>query len=212
MKKEVSYQEIDLQHWKRKDHFNFFNSFEKPWWGITTQLNCTKAYVYCQTYQVSFFHLYLYLSLRAVNAVRAFRYRIWQGKLLEYEEVGGSITVLRPDETFGFAYFDFYPEFNKFQSVLKDQLHTEKHCRGLKTIPSCQHVIHYSVMPYLSFTQIEHALYGGQEEGIPKISFGKYTMQDHQVLLPMSVHVHHALCDGIDVGKFVTEFQRYLEL
>ncbi|MEH6305708.1 CatA-like O-acetyltransferase [Olivibacter sp. CPCC 100613] len=212
MKKEVSYKQINIQYWKRQAHFNFFRSFEKPFWGITTQLNCTKAFAYCKTYRISFFCYYLYLSLRAVNSVQAFRYRLWKEEVLEYEEIGGSITVLRPDGTFGFAYFDFHHEFEYFQAELKKVINIEKQSKGLQTDPSCQHVIHYSVLPYLSFTQMEHALYGGSNDSIPKITFGKYSVQQQQLLLPMSIHVHHALCDGIDVGKFVAEFQQYMEV
>ncbi|MGK9124221.1 CatA-like O-acetyltransferase [Olivibacter sp. SA151] len=212
MKKEVSYNQVNTLNWKRQAHYDFFRSFEKPFWGVTTQLNCTKAFAYCKTYNVSFFCYYLYLSLRAANEVQAFRYRIHDNNVLEYHEIGGSITVIRPDETFGFAYFDFYDEFERFQVELKKQINLEKQSRGLQTNANCRDVIHYSVLPYISFTQMEHALYGGQDNGIPKITFGKYLFQNDQILLPMSIHVHHALCDGVDVGKFVTTFQGYLEM
>ncbi|QNL48240.1 chloramphenicol acetyltransferase [Olivibacter sp. SDN3] len=212
MKNEVSFQEVDIKHWKRRAHFDFFKSFEKPLWGVTTQLNCTKAFAFCQANGVSFFYYYLYKSLCAVNNVEAFRLRIAGDRLLKYREIGGSVTVLRYDETFGFAYFELYNDFGAFETRLKRQIVCEKQSTGLQTDPNKPAVVHYSVMPYLSFTQIDHAQYNLREDCIPKITFGQYVKQGQQLFLPMSVHVHHALCDGLDVGKFIAQFQRYLEI
>lgn len=212
MKNEGSFQEVDIIHWKRRAHFNFFKSFEKPLWGVTTQLNCTKAFAFCQANGTSFFYFYLYQSLRAINNVEAFRLRIDGDRLLKYSKIGGSVTVLRHDETFGFAYFDFCNGFGEFERQLRQQIVYEKQASGLQTDPNKPAVVHYSVMPYLSFTQIDHAQYNLQEDSIPKITFGQYVKQGQQLFLPISVHAHHALCDGLDVGKFIAQFQRYLEI
>lgn len=212
MKSEIFCQELDITRWKRQAHFNFFKSFEQPVWGITTQLNCTKAFAFCKANNISFFSYYLYQSLRAANGTPAFHLRMSGGKVLEYKRIDGSITVLRADETFGFAYVDFHNAYAPFQDTLRKQMNHEKRATGLTTDVNRPNVIHYSVLPYLSFTQMEHAQYSQEEDCIPKITFGKYFMQNQQLLLPMSVHVHHALCDGLDVGKFVTAMQGYLEI
>jgi len=212
MKNELLYEEVDTTSWKRHAHFNFFKSFEKPLWGVTIQLNCTKAFAFCKASDISFFSYYLYQSLRAANEIMAFRMRIDGEKVLEYKRIDGSITVLRTDETFGFAYFDFHNAYAPFQEELKKQIIGEKQSVGLKTDLDRTNVIHYSILPYFSFTQMEHAQYSQRDDCIPKITFGKYFTQNQQLLLPMSVHVHHALCDGLDVGKFMNTMQGYMEI
>jgi len=211
MKKQNSYLILNKTNWKRKEHFEFFHAFAGPCWGLSTQVNCTKAYQYCKAYGISFFYYYLFLSLKAINHLQAFRLRIDGNEVQEYEEVDGSITVLRPDETFGFAYFDYAKTFKEFENLAKSKINEEKNKRGLKTESDRKDVIHYSVMPYLSFSQMQHAQYAFGSDSIPKITFGKYQEQGSQLFLPLSIHVHHGLCDGIDIGKFISLFQHYLE-
>ena len=35
---------IDTDSWKRKEHYEFFSRYEEPFFGITTNVDCTKAY------------------------------------------------------------------------------------------------------------------------------------------------------------------------
>jgi len=48
------------------------------------------------------------------------------------------------------------------------------------------------------------------KDSVPKISFGKVIPIDNQMLMPVSIHVHHALVDGSDIGKFYERFQNHL--
>ena len=58
---------LDLATWNRKDHFNFFNTFEEPFFGVTVDLDCTKAYKTAKAMEVSFFQFYLHKSLTLVT-------------------------------------------------------------------------------------------------------------------------------------------------
>jgi chloramphenicol O-acetyltransferase type A len=46
----------------------------------------------------------------------------------------------------------------------------------------------------------------------PKISWGKYFTQGERTLVPFSVQVHHALMDGLQVGRYFEDLQRRLNL
>jgi chloramphenicol O-acetyltransferase type A len=62
----------------------------------------------------------------------------------------------------------------------------------------------------LDFTSISHARnYSGQDSA-PQITFGKITEAGERFTMPVSIHVHHALADGLHVAQFVTQFERYL--
>ena len=39
---------------------------------------------------------------------------------------------------------------------------------------------------------------------MPKIAFGKFTREQERILMPISVEVHHALMDGLHVGRYIT--------
>lgn len=54
----------------------------------------------------------------------------------------------------------------------------------------------------MHFTSLSHARSFAFPDSVPKISVGKIIPQGDQLLMPVSVHVHHALVDGYHVGQF----------
>ena len=73
-------------------------------------------------------------------------------------------------------------------------------------------VVHYSSMPWIKFTGISHARSFSFLDCSPKISFGKVHIGiDGMKLMPVSVHVHHALVDGKDIAEYLDHFQKSLD-
>jgi chloramphenicol O-acetyltransferase type A len=72
-------------------------------------------------------------------------------------------------------------------------------------------VIRYSVLPWFDFTSISHARDYSHEDTAPRITFGKITEADGRSTMPVSIHVHHALVDGLHVAQFVEKFQQSLD-
>ena len=70
--------------------------------------------------------------------------------------------------------------------------------------------IHFTVLPWASFTSFSHARNWGREDSVPKIAFGKFTEENQRTKLPISVEVHHALMDGLHVGRYLSLMQETL--
>ena len=47
-------------------------------------------------------------------------------------------------------------------------------------------------------------------ESIPRIAFGKFIKEGERIFLPISVEVHHALMDGLHVGRFMMRLEEML--
>lgn len=200
--------ELNIEKWERKDHFKFFNSFEEPFFGVTIDIDCTKAYKYCKEKGISFFLFYLHKSLVAANKIEPFRYRINNGKVFIYDKVNASPTINRPNGTFDFAYMEFFPEFSEFEAKAKLEIEKTRNSNGLTPAISGENVIHYSSIPWLRFTSMSHARSFAFKDSCPKISFGMMSKINGVQNMPVSIHVHHALMDGFHVGEFVNEFQK----
>jgi chloramphenicol O-acetyltransferase type A len=48
-------------------------------------------------------------------------------------------------------------------------------------------------------------------DSAPRITFGKITEADGRCTMPVSIHAHHALADGLHVAQFVDRFQHFLD-
>ncbi len=206
---------IDLDTWPRRAHFEFFKTFEEPFFGVTAQVDCTKAYQSAKALGTSFFLFYLHKALAAANAIEPFRYRIdEEGRPVAYDIIHASPTINLDNGTFAFSYMDYDPDFRVFEAAAQREIARVRQTTGLEFALSGENVIHFSSLPWINFTSLSHARKWSTGDSIPKISFGKITRPsgpDGPMLLPVSIHVHHALVDGLHVGQFLEAFQDFLK-
>ena len=66
-------QVIDINHWNRKEHFEFFSSFDDPFWGTTLEIDFTGLYHRSRQKRQSFFLSSLHAIMKCANATEAFR-------------------------------------------------------------------------------------------------------------------------------------------
>ncbi len=201
---------LNIDTWNRKEHFNFFKTFEEPFFGVCVNVDCTDTYNFAKSSENSFFLLYLHKLLTAVNDTAAFRYRIEQGKVAIHDRIDASTTINRENNTFGFAYLQYAAEFDDFKTNALNEIEGVKNGDGLFPAASYTHLIHFSPLPWLQFTSVSHARKFSSEDSVPKISTGKLFEQNGIKLMPISVHVHHALMDGRDVAAMLDTFQQLL--
>lgn len=203
---------LDIDSWARLDHFNFFNQFDEPFFGVCIDVDCTKAYEKCKKSDNSFFLYYIHKSLIAANNIEPFRYRIENKQVVVYDRIHASPTIIREDETFGFSLMEYNDDFEIFSTKAKVEIEKIRKCKGLLNGIIGNDIIHYSSLPWIKFNSISHARNFKTQDTCPKITFGKIFDQENIKKIPISVHVHHALVDGIHVGKFLDEFQNQMNL
>lgn len=200
--------DLDIDHWKRRDHYHFFRRYERPFYNLCADVDVSALHDYAKQTGVSFFAASLYAALRAANEVEEFRYRVRPHGVIVHDVVHAGSTVLNDDETFSFCYFDFHPLFGEFSAGV--QAVVEQHRRGgaaLEPQDWRDDLIHFSVIPWISFTGLSHARRNDPADSVPKIVFGKYRIGD-VLRMPVSVEVHHALMDALHVARFLDHFQR----
>lgn len=203
---------IDLDNWPRKEHFHFFRQFEEPFFGVTVQIDCTNAYAKSKALGASFFIYYLHKTLVAVNTNEPFRYRISEDKIYICDRIDGSATIGRDDGTFGFSLIQYNPNFDLFKENALTEIERIQSTTGIFTRTfENDNVIHFSAIPWINFTSLSHARSYTFPDSCPKISFGKMTVSENgKRTMPMSIHVHHGLMDGLHLGQFVDYFQEIM--
>jgi chloramphenicol O-acetyltransferase type A len=202
---------LDLANWARRDLFEFFVGYANPYFNICTRIDVTNLLALLrQRPGVSVSLTYHYFALRVANEMEPFRYRLKDGKVIVYDVINGGTTVLRPNESFTLVYFDYHEDFESFiveaEGSVRDAQEGNK---PFKPMPD-DDVIHFTTLPWVSFTSFAHARNPGRADSVPKIAFGKFTEDHHRILLPISVEVHHALMDGLHVGRYLSRLEEML--
>ena len=203
---------IDLATWPRRQLFEFYLPFEKPFFNVCLQLDVTKLLAELRKRgKTSVWLTYHYLALRAANEIEPFRYRLRQGKVLVHDVINGGTTFMLPNETFTLFYFDYNESYRKF---MEDASRAVEETRNGDGAFNPRHDddarIHCTTLPWISFTSFSHARRWGREDSVPKISFGKFTTENDRTLMPFSVEVHHSLMDGLHVGRYIARIEEML--
>jgi chloramphenicol O-acetyltransferase type A len=200
-------EKIDTRTWERREIFDFFKDFEEPYYGISVELDCTEAYSYAKKRGISFFLYYLYLTLKAVNQTEAFKYRIEGDELFLYDVINASATIDRDDGTFGFSHILYFEELDLFLEKATEEVIEVRTTNQLMRSGIGENVIHFSSLPWIGFTHVSHPRDYNRRDSIPKITIGKFHRSNERILIPVSVHVNHAVADGLHVGLFFEALQ-----
>ncbi|MCY0978450.1 chloramphenicol acetyltransferase [Chryseobacterium wangxinyae] len=204
---------IDIENWKRKEHFEFFSKMASPYFGLTTEVDCTLAYEKAKNNNYSFFASYMYKSMVAINTVDELKMRIVDDEVILFDEVHVGSTIGRDDGTFGFSFFHYSADFDVFNERLQNQIKTVQNSVGLgisNDVLPINHIRHTTI-PWNSFSALLHPTNFDPKECIPKIAFGKFNVKDGKKYLPISVEAHHGLADGLHLSKYLEEFQKQLD-
>lgn len=210
---EGSPRRLDLDAWERAEHFRFFRDYENPYFNVCAEVDVRTVARRCaEPDGGSFFLSTLFLALGAVNDVEEFRYRIRGDDVVVHDVVHGGSTVLASDRTFAFAYFDWDPSFDRFVRGAGAVLEAARvRPVALEDRPERDDLVHFSVVPWIAFTSIAHARRGGEPGSVPRIVLGRRHGHPGRERMPVSVEVHHALVDGLHVGRFFERYQARLD-
>jgi chloramphenicol O-acetyltransferase type A len=200
---------IDLESWKHREHFEYFRRFAQPFFGLCADVDVTTAWRRAHEPEgVSFLILSLHAAVRAADSVDAMRLRIRGDRVWRHDHVGISTTVLREDDTFGYARIGHAAELPRFAAAAGDALNDARATCGLPAPEAGDNVIYHSTLRWLRFTAFSNALPLG--DSIPRVVFGKVTPVDGRMVMPVSVEVHHAVVHGLDVARFYDRLQQQL--
>lgn len=199
---------VDIRNWERREIYNFFKDYEEPYYGITKELECSAALNFAKEKGISFFLYYLYLTLKAVNQTEAFKYRIEGDELFLYDVIDGSATIDRDDGTFGFSQIPYFEDLDLFLERATEEVIEVRTSNRLIRSEIGENVIHFSALPWIDFSHVSHPRRYSRRDSIPKITIGKFHSSGEKQLIPVSVHVNHAVADGLHVGIFFDTLQK----
>ena len=203
---------IDLATWPRRAVFEFFLPFDKPYFNVCTRLDVTNLLKELRKRErTSVWLTYHYLALRAANEIEPFRYRLRQGKVLVHDVINGGTTMIMPNETVALVYFDYFESYAHFMEGATRAVEETRNGDGIfRPRHEDDALIHFTTLPWISFSSFSHARKWGLEDSVPKISFGKFMQENERTLMPFSVEVHHSLMDGLHVGRYIERMEEML--
>lgn len=202
---------IDLDTWPRGAHFKIYSAFDHPHFNMCANVDITVFRPCVKRLGTSFSIATVYMITRAANAIPEFRYRIRPGEVVEHEIVHPSTTILTAGELFSFCTFEYTPEYPRFAEQAERQVEQIRHYPTLKDTPGRDDYLFMTAIPWVSFTSFMHPLHMHPVDSIPRFAWGKYFHEGERLKMPLSVQGHHAVMDGLHMGRFYVEIQDYFD-
>jgi chloramphenicol O-acetyltransferase type A len=201
---------IDMQTWSRREHFKVFSAFDHPHFSMCANVDLTIFYPVVKQRGLSSNVAIVYVIARAANAIPEFRYRIRAGKVVEHEIVHPATTILTDDDLFTFCTFDYTEDFSLFAARAAEQIAYVKEHLTLEDEPGRDDLLFMTAIPWVSFTSFMHPLHLDPVDSVPRFAWGKFFEDGKFLKMPLSVQAHHALVDGVHVGRYFAEVEDYL--
>ena len=207
----MEYKILDMQTYKRKAHFEYFRSLPYPYVGTTAEVDVAPLLKYCKANGRSFYLAVLHAAALAADQIPELRQRIHDDGIIEYSECPTSHVELLEDQTY--CYCTVYHHMPL--DVYFDQAEAaRKACKnnGIEEEEDAESMYFISTLPWLHYTALIQPVAGGDESN-PRITWGRYEEKaDGTVLMPVSILVHHALADGLQIAAFYQNLEQQIRL
>jgi chloramphenicol O-acetyltransferase type A len=199
---------LDMQTWPRREHFKVFGAFDHPHFGMVANLDISALHAAVKQREFSITIAVVYAIARAANSIPEFRYRLRPEGVVEHEIVHPSFTVLADADTFTFCTCEYNQNFKAFTETAMRQVAFVKANPSLKDKSQQDDMLFMTAIPWVSFTSFMHPMHLNPADSVPRFAWGKFFEEGRSLKMPLGVQVHHALMDGLHVGRYYAEVER----
>lgn len=195
--------EIELNNFKRKEEFEYYNGKENPFIILTIKLDITNIVNYC-TINSNFNATMGYVIGKAVNETDGFKYRYINEKIYYYDKINTSYTqrnnkgkVCYLDCEMKDTYEEYIKEYNNLKEKFKkinESIATEE-----------ENMIWYSSTPWFSYTSLIPPI--DKSKSIPQFIWDKYEKEEDNYYCHLMIMVHHGFVDGETIGELIEKIK-----
>ena len=203
------YKVIDEKTWNRAMHCMIFRNSVEPAFCVTFEADITRFKRVVKELGVSFTLAMVYAVCKCANDIDAFRYRFVDGQIVLFDKIDTAFTYLNQEtelfKVVNVPMIDDLKEYCEFaETIAKEQ-------KEYFTGPLGNDVFQCSPMPWVTYTHISHTNSGKKDNATPLFDWGKFYEKNGKIVIPISVQAHHSFVDGIHIGKFVDNLQRFFD-
>lgn len=201
---------IDVFKWDRREYFEHYLNEIPCTYSMTCNLDLTSLLKEIKKKDLKLYPTMIYLISMIVNRYEEFRTAFNEnGQLGVFNLLHPSYTIFQKDrETFTNIWTDYTPTFSEFYKQYSLDIENYGAVKAFVAKPNMPvNVFNISSIPWVSFTGFNLNLPKATDYLLPIFTMGKYFEQNGKIYLPMSIQVHHAVCDGFHIARFINELQ-----
>lgn len=199
--------EIDVNHWSRKQHFEYYSKISTPHYCVAFNIDITNLLRFTREHHISFYYSLIYLCTQSLNAIDEFLLEIEDNRVYKVDRRIPCFTDLKKGATeFHMVSLPCEGDITEFAAAARRE--SMEHPQTPEAMDrSGEPKIIYSCIPWADITMCSNERdYNDpklKDDTAPILVWGKYTEHDGRYLINMTLDVNHRLIDGYFVGQFV---------
>lgn len=202
---------VDLKTWSRAEQFRFFRGFERPHYAITARVDVSRLMRARASQGLSPFRTVIHAIGAGLHAVPELRMRFNGDKVTLYDHLLLSPTIPLETGDFRYTYLAWLKDRAAFDAHAKERIDEVRAGQPLNANDgTIQDVAYLSCLPWLDYTALDNAL-PDADDCIPRVSWGRIVPCGDGHDMAMTLQVHHALVDGLQVGRFFEATQAAID-
>lgn len=201
---------IDIDQWDRKPYFEHYFNSVKCTYSITANIEITNLLKDIKIKKLKLYPTLIYVIATVVNNHEEFRTCFDGNNNLGYwDSMSPNYTIFHEEtKTFSNIWTEYDQSFLGFYSkYVEDNKNYGNIMSFDPKLNEPANTFPISCIPWVSFTGFNLNI---QEIGTyltPIFTIGKYFEENNKILIPISIQVHHAVCDGYHTSRFINEVQ-----
>jgi chloramphenicol O-acetyltransferase type A len=200
---EAAMRTVTFDNPHRRRHFEFFRDMNHPHFSVCAHLPVGPWVHEAKARDLRLTSSLVYLLSRAANAIPEFRQRIRDNEVVEHHVVHPSFTVATDEaDVFSFCEVELGDDMAVFLARADQQIAAMCASPSIEDVAGRDDYLFMSPFPWVSFTSVSHAMQLHPHDSVPRITWGKLYNPGNALMLPVSVQAHHAVVDGVHMGRF----------
>ena len=206
----MTFTPIDREHLARREYFDHYFSQVPCTYSAVFKLDITKL----RQQGRKLYPTMLYQIAGEVNRWEQFRTALnSRGQLGVYDQMHPCYTIFhKKSETFSNLWTEYTPDYEAFCQAYQRDMEEYGGNLGMEAKPGTpENTFPVSMLPWASFEGFNLNLQKGYDYLLPIFTMGRYYEENGRTLLPLAVQVHHGVCDGFHLCRFVSGLQARLD-
>lgn len=202
----MSFQPIDRATYARNEHYEHFLKLRSTY-SATVSIDITVLRAAARERDIRIYPAQIWMLTTAANRVPEFRMsRDGAGNLGIWDRLEPLYTAMRDtSKPFSGLWTPYDPDFGAFyrQCIADIEIYANGSFMPQGNEPP--NALNISSIPWVGFTGFNLNLM--TDYLLPILTIGRHAEQDGVTLMPLSIQVHHAVCDGYHLGQYVEQVQ-----
>lgn len=208
--KKLHFEIKDVNTWERREYFEYYFQDIPCTYSMTTNIDITNLI----TKNFKLYPTMLYLLTLIVNRYEEFRTSTDnEGNVGVFDEINPCYTIFHQNNhSFSNLWSEYNSDLKTFLINYNNDIKAFGDIYKMQAKPNQPaNCFSVSMLPWNSFIGFNLNLEKGYKYLLPIFTLGKFYEENNKILLPIAIQVHHAVCDGFHLCRFIDDLQKEIK-